>query len=177
MVNCEGKILQIPISALVDSNNNHKHDPNVLSGFTEVCWSTLSGCRVPPVRSARTAPKPLVAWKRGSSGMSITPCEFPTLQQSGVVGRDDCTMRWALTSRRSPRAARRRSRVSQSGCTHAQETGQQTDYRYSHGDRPHMAIADVHHICHIGQIKCTRKHDYQHLRVPSSHVRNEAENA
>ena len=141
-------------------HNNYKHDPNVLSGFTGVCWSTLSGCRVPPVRSARTAPKPLVAWKRWTSECRCTPCEFPTLQQSGVIGRDDCTMRWALTSRRSQRAVRRRSRVSQSGCTHAQETGQQTDYRNSHGDRPHMAIADVHHICHICQVKCTRKQRY-----------------
>ena len=53
-----------------------------------------------------------------------------------------------------------RSRVSRTGCTHAQESGQ-TDYRitgYSHGDRPHMAIADVHHTCHIISGQCTRKH-------------------
>ena len=36
---------------------------------------------------------------------------------------------------------------------------------YSHGDRPHMAIADVHHTCHIGQVKCTRKHN--HTASPS----------
>ena len=41
----------------------------------------------------------------------------------------------------------------------------QTDYRYSHGDRPQMAIADVHHTCHIIQIKCTRKHN--HTASPS----------
>ena len=31
---------------------------------------------------------------------------------------------------------------------------------YSHGNRPQMAITDVHHTCHIVQIKCTRKHHY-----------------
>ena len=35
-------------------HNNYKHDPHVLSGFTDVCWSTLSGRHVPPVRSARS---------------------------------------------------------------------------------------------------------------------------
>ena len=48
---------------------------------------------------------------------------------------------------------------------------------YSLGDRPQMAIADVHHTYHIVQVKCTRIIIIQHLRVPSSQFRSEAENA
>ena len=42
---------------------------------------------------------------------------------------------------------------------------------------PPMAIADVHPTCHIMSGQCTRKHNVQHLRVPSSPFRSEAENA
>ena len=40
--------------------------------------------------------------------------------------------------------------MSRAGCPSAQHSGQ--TYRitgYPHGDRPQMAIADVHHTCHI----------------------------
>ena len=113
-----------------------------------------------------------------SKWIKMHPLRNSASMKAGVVGRDGCTNAVGPHSRRIRMQMRRRSRVSRAGCTHAQNSGQ-TTYKtgYSHGDRPHMAITDVHHICHIGQIKCTRKHDYQHLRVPSSHVRSEAENA
>ena len=40
-------------------------------------------------------------WKCGSSGSRCTPCEIPTLQQSGVVGRNGCTVAVGPHSRRS----------------------------------------------------------------------------
>ena len=74
--------------------------------------------------------------------------------------------------------SRRRSRVSRVRM-HTRTAQWTTDYNagYSHGDRPQMAIADVHHTCHIGQVKCMRIHIIQHFDNPSSHVRIEAENA
>ena len=104
--------------------------------------------------------------KRWASGSRCTPYEFPTRLRSGIVGRTVVQLQWALTRWRIRMQTRRRSRVSRAGCTHTQNSGQ-TDYNagYSHGDRPHMAIADVHHTCHIIQIKCTRKHN--HTASPS----------
>ena len=94
-------------------------------------------------------------------------------QSAGTVAQ----MRWALTVEGVSMQTRWRSRASRvrMHARTAQWTKQITEY--SHGDRPQMAIADVHHICHIGQVKCTRIIIIQHLRVPSSQFRSEAENA
>ena len=69
-------------------------------------------------------------------------------------------LRCALTVEGVNTQTRRRSRVSRirMHSRTAQWTKQITGY--SHGDRPQMAIADVHHTCHIVQVKCTRNDHY-----------------
>ena len=103
---------------------------------------------------------------------------MPTLQHLGVVGRDDCTDAVGPHSRRSLNAdtaaiASEPIRMH----THTENWTNEYITGYSHGDRPHMAIADVHHTCHImsGQMY-EEEHDTTFL-TPSTQVRSEAENA
>ena len=99
--------------------------------------------------------------KRGSNGMVDHPLQNSAAMQSGAVGRDGCSDAVGPHSRRSCMQTRQQSRVSRAGCTHAQQSGQM--YRiigYSHGDRPQMAIAGVHHICHITAGQMYEEHHY-----------------
>ena len=116
--------------------------------------------------------------KRGSSGIAIHPPRFSTSMKSGVVGRDGCSVAVGPHSRRSHVQMWRRSRVSRSGCTHAQQSGQRVMVtEYSHGDRPQMAIAGVHHTCHFMSGQMYEEEHYTTFPTPSSQVRIEAENA
>ena len=178
MGNCEVKIPQNPTRHWLIHNTSTKHDPHVLSGFTEVCWSTLSGCRVPPVRSARTAPKPLVAWKRIQAVVDAPPANF----RRDDVGHKRQGRLYSVggPSQVEECRAGEAAIASEPIRMHSRSkwwTNRLQKYRILAWRSPPMAIADVHHTCHIGQVKCTRINIIQHLRVPSSHVRSEAENA
>ena len=68
--------------------------------------------------------------------------------------------------------------IEPTGCTLAQHYGQ--TYRiigHSHGDRPQMAIAGVHHTCHLMSDQMYEEDNYTAFPIPSSQVRIEAENA
>ena len=101
MQHCEVQILQNPISALVDSNTQSQaqslcavwlnwallvHSVQLSCSASSICTNCFeTTCRV----EAR------IKWN------GITPCEIPTLQQSGVVSRDNCTVVVGPHSRRS----------------------------------------------------------------------------
>ena len=110
--------------------------------------------------------------------MMLHPLRISDSMQSGVSGRDGCTQSVGPHKSKDRMQMRRRSRVSRARCTHAQQSGQ-TDYNtgYSHGDRPlwrsQMFITPVTSF----QVNVRGNINVQHLRVPSSHVRSEAENA
>ena len=99
--------------------------------------------------------------KRGSSGMVDHPLRNSATMQSGVVGKDGCSDAVGPHNQRICMQMWRRSRVSQTGCTHAQHCGQYYKKTgYSHGDRPQMAIAGVHHTCHIIASQMYEEHHY-----------------
>ena len=60
--------------------------------------------------------------------MMLHPLRISDSMQSGVSGRDGCTQSVGPHKSKNHVQARRRSRVSQSGCTHAANGGQ-TDYK------------------------------------------------
>ena len=89
------------------------------------------------------------------------PLRISASMKAGVVGRDGCTNAVGPHSPRIRMQTWQRSRVSRAGCTNAQQSGQMHRLQDSRmAIAPKMAIADVHHTCHIVQIKCTRKHNY-----------------
>ena len=87
------------------------------------------------------------------------PLRISASMKAGVVSRYDCSGAVGPHKSKNRMQMRRRSRVSRAGCTHAQNSGQ-TDYnsRILAWRSPPMAIADVHHTCHIISGQCTRKH-------------------
>ena len=90
-----------------------------------------------------------------------SPPTFSPSMKSGVVGRDGRSVAVGPHNRRSHVQMWQRPRVSRAGCTNAQQSGQ--TYRitgYSHGDRPQMAIAGVHHTCHIAAGQMYEEHHY-----------------
>ena len=88
------------------------------------------------------------------------PLRISASMKAGVVGRYDCSGAVGPHKSKDHMQTRRRSRVSQAGCTRAQHSGQMqiTISRILAWRSPPMAIADVHHTCHIISGQCTRKH-------------------
>ena len=123
-------------------------------------------------------PHTLCRGKRGSSGMVDAP---PANFRSDEGGRSrQGRLYWcggpSQVEESRTDAAAIASEPSRMHTRTAKWTNSQ-NYRILAWRSPPMAIADVHHTCHIGQVKCTRINIIQHLRVPSSHARSEAENA
>ena len=121
------------------------------------------------------APKPLVAWKRWTSELDAPPANF----RLDAVGRSrqGRLLRCGGPSQVEESHAEAAAIASEPSRMHtrtAKWTNSQ-NYRILAWRSPPMAIADVHHTCHICQVKCTRININKHLRVPSSHVRSEAE--
>ena len=98
---------------------------------------------------------------RGSAGqvMMMHPLRISASMKAGVVGRDGCSGAVGPHRSKNRMQTRRRSRVSRAGCTNAQQVDKQiTELQTLAWRSPPMAIADVHHTCHIKSGQCTRKH-------------------
>ena len=98
---------------------------------------------------------------RGSAGQVnwMHPLRISASMKAGVVGRDGCSGAVGPHRSKNRMQKRRRSRVSRAGCTHAQQVDKQlTELQTLAWRSPPMAIADVHHTCHIKSGQCTRKH-------------------
>ena len=175
MNNCE---VQFPPKSFLGTGRFPNTFPHVLSGLTALCWSTLSGRHVPPCRSARWLRNHLSQEARTKWIYSSPPANF----RCTAVGRSRqgrlIIKRWALTVEGIAHRCGRRSRVSRSGCTRAQQRDNCLQNRVTRMAiapkwRSQVSITPVTSL----QIKCTRNNIIQPFPTPSSQVRIEAENA
>ena len=130
----------------------------MLSGFTEVCWSTLSSRRVPLVRSARSLRNHLSRGCADQVDDAAPPANF----RLDAVGRKRQGRLYSVggPSQVEGSYANAAAIASEPSRMHTHRTvdKQITEDRILAWRSPPMAIADVHHTCHIISGQCTRKH-------------------
>ena len=154
------------IKIYVDSfhhRNRAVHSPQQLF-YTALC-PVRDHTKLHQVRASHG--RATIAWKSGSSDSRCTPCEIPTLQQSGVVSRDDCTVAVGPHSRRSQCTDAAAIASEPNPDARAHSTVDKTDYRLlawrspPNGDRRCPS-----HLSHHVRSNVRGTSLYSNLRLP-----------